>query len=100
MSKYYVTYKDLVEMFIEGATEGLSGGTSHNRNLRIQGKLLIHYDTTIAERMDSKIIINDTRYSLQSSKLQKILRETVSKDKQVILKGIDKGYGGKLSVLI
>ena len=77
-------------MSIAGATEGLSGGTSHNRNLKIKGDLLIHYDTTIAERADSKIIINDTHYSLQSSKLQKILRETVPKGKQVLLKDVEK----------
>lgn len=100
MSKYYVTYKDMVELFLDGATEGLSGGTSHNRNLKIKGDLLIHYDTTIAEKADSKIIINDTHYSLQSSKLQKILRETVPNGKQVLLKDVEKGYGGKLSILI
>lgn len=99
MGKYYITYKELIEEFLSGATEGLSGGKSHNRNLRIEGNLLIHYDTVLAERGKKYIYINDTHYSLQSSKVQKILRETVPESKQKLLYGIEKGNGEKLSNL-
>lgn len=99
MSKYYITYRELVDMFLDGATEGVSGGKSHNQNLKIVDDLLIHYETVIAERKDDFIYINNTHYSLQSSKLQKMLREIIPDENRKLVYGVEKGYGGKLSVL-
>lgn len=99
MNKYYVSYRELVCKFINGATEGLSGGSGHNRNLRIEGDLLIHYETVIAERKGSKVFINSTHYSLQSSKVQKILRETVAEKNQILVYGVERGFNKKLSLI-
>lgn len=100
MSEYYTSYKELVDLFLGGATVGLSGANGRNRNLKIEGALLVHYDTTMAERSGSNIYINDTYYSLQSRKVQKILLENIPEEKQIIVKGVKRGYGKKLSNLV
>ena len=72
------TQIQILEDFLGGATEGRSGGS---RNLIIKGDCLIHYQTTIAERYGEKIILNYTRYSLVTGKMQKAIKELVSEEK-------------------
>ena len=52
------TQIDIVKDFLEGSTDGVSGGSG---NLKIKGNQLVHYRTPIAERLDDKFIVNITR---------------------------------------
>jgi len=64
-------FTELINEFVAGATDERVG------NLKINGNLLIHYETTIAERNDEKFIINNTRYSLQTGRVQKLLKSSI-----------------------
>lgn len=57
----------LVDAFLEGAMEG------EVKSLHIRGDQLIHYNTPIAERSGDKVILNYTRYSLATGKVQKMI---------------------------
>lgn len=41
-----------------------------NRNLKSDGNKLINYNTCIAQWVDGEIILNETKYSLSTSKIQ------------------------------
>ena len=72
-----VTFQSLVDDFIKGDTAGHSGSPSNPGNLRIIQNQLIHYSTPIAERYGDKFIINVTRYSLQTGRLQKMIKSSI-----------------------
>ncbi len=90
------TFENLINNFISGMLDTDSGAISTTKTLKIQGDQLIHYRTPIAERIDGKIIVNITRYSLATGKLQKQLRELVPEDQYIIVKGVHEGYKGSL----
>lgn len=69
-----MTQEQLVKNFLNGAQDGASSGAG---NLKIQGNLLIHYQTIISERCGDKFILNVTRYSIVTGRIQKILRENI-----------------------
>ena len=53
-------------------------GTSSNGNLRSTGDKLINYYTTIAQRLtNGKVIMNSTKYSVSTSKIQSWTRRTL-----------------------
>ena len=68
------TQIQVVQDFLDGATEGRSGSGG---NLIIKGDQLIHYQTVIAERYGDKIILNYSRYSIVTGKIQKAIKEKV-----------------------
>jgi len=84
-------FQQLVNDFIAGATMGNSGS-----NLRIVGDKLIHYETVIAERYNDEFLLNITRYSIQTGRLQKILKEAIPNDVIKYVKSVPKGYRGTL----
>ena len=92
-----VTFENVINSFISGMLDTEDGAVSTTKTLRIQGDQLIHYWTPIAERCDGKIIVNISRYSLATGKLQKQLRELVPEEKYVTVKGVREGYKGSLS---
>ena len=92
-----VTFEKVINNFISGMKESEEGSVSTTKTLRIKGDQLIHYWTPIAERIDNKIIVNITRYSIVTGKLQKQLKELVPEDKYVAIKGVREGYNGSLS---
>lgn len=47
-----MTQEQLIDEFLNGATEGVCGGSG---NLKIKGDKLVHYQTAIAERYDERI---------------------------------------------
>ena len=75
------TQIQVVQDFLDGATEGRSGS---GVNLIIKGDQLIHYQTVIAERYGDKIILNYSRYSIVTGKIQKAIKEKVPEDKLVL----------------
>jgi hypothetical protein len=83
-----ITFQQLINMFVDGATEGYSGTKTNRGNLKIVGDQLIHYNTPIAERFGNKIILNTTRYSLQTGQLQKKIKETIPDEKRIDVKRV------------
>lgn len=92
-----VTFENVITSFISGMLDTDEGAFSTTKTLKIQGDQLIHYWTPIAERRDGKIIVNISRYSLATGKLQKQLRELIPEEKYVTVKGIREGYKGSLA---
>ena len=64
-----VTFEKVIKNFISGLLDTEDGAISTTKTLKIQGDQLIHYWTPIAERLDDKIIVNISRYSLATGKL-------------------------------
>ena len=64
-------FKSLIEKFISGSMDGMVG------NLKIQNNYLIHFDTVILERSNEKFIINFTRYSIQTARLQNQIKSLI-----------------------
>ena len=62
---------DLVKAFVDGATEGDA------LSLHIRGDQLVHYNTAILERHEDNFILNYTRYSLATGKVQKMITDTI-----------------------
>ena len=86
-------FKEISEAFISGATDGKSSGQG---NLKIQGDQLIHYSTPILERYGDLFILNMTRYSLVTGRLQKQLTEMIPSEKLIRITHIPEGYKGLL----
>ncbi len=86
-------YKDIILKFVEGETDGVSSGQG---NLRIRGQVLYHYTTPILERMDKKYILNNTRYSIVTGKLQKQIKESIPEEELIIVTKVAEGYKGSL----
>lgn len=80
----------MIEQFLAGSSEGEAA------SLRIDGCQLIHYNTAIAERYEGKVLLNYTRYSLASGKVQKILIEKIPPEKLVIVKNVPAETRGTL----
>lgn len=57
---------------------------------------MIYYQTAIAERYGEKIIINVTRYSLVTGRLQKMLNQKVAEENQIIARRVKEGHNGSL----
>lgn len=92
-----VTFENVINSFISGMLDTDEGAVSTTKTLKIQGDQLIHYWTPIAERRDGKIIVNISRYSLATGKLQKQLKELVPEEKYVTVKDVREGYKGSLT---
>lgn len=82
---------ELVDAFLKGATEGDAN------SLHVVGDQLIHYQTPIAERHGGRVILNYTRYSLATGKVQKMVTDRVPTDKLIYVKGIDGNFEGTLA---
>lgn len=92
-----MTQEQLVVEFINGAVEGVSGGGG---NLKIKQNKLIHYQTSIAQREPDKIILNMTRYSLVTGRIQKMVREKTKSEELAIVYKVPEGYCGDLKEFI
>lgn len=72
--------KDIINEFINGAVEGISGSKSNPGNLKIRGNQVIHFNTPILERNKKRYVLNMTRYSIQTGRLQKLIMELLMED--------------------
>lgn len=92
-----LTFVQVISNFKAGMADSEDGAISATNTLRIKGDQLIHYWTPIAERYNGKIIVNVTRYSLVTGRLQKQLKELIPEDQYIAVKGIPEGYKGTLT---
>lgn len=92
-----MNFTDLILSFISGATEGYTGTKNNPGNLKILGNLLIHYDTTIMERTDEGLLLNLTHYSIQTGRLQKMIKGMVPESDYTAVYRIPRDYHGSLA---
>ncbi len=92
-----VTFVQLIGSFINGMQDTDEKAKASSGTLKIRGEQLIHYWTPIAERSEDKILVNITRYSLATGRLQKQLKELVPEEKYTTVRGIPEGYKGSLT---
>lgn len=81
----------MIRLWLDGANNG------EVANVKIRGDALVHYSTVIAQRYNDKIILNYTRYSIASGRVQKILTDSIPRDKIIFINGIKGGYMGSLT---
>lgn len=55
---------------VEAFERGIRDATSHTGNLYIDENKLVNYNTTIAQWDNDRMIINKTKYSVSTSKIQ------------------------------
>lgn len=60
-------------------------------NVRSTGDKLFNYETCIAQRHEGKIIVNVTRYSMTTSKMQNYVRRELSDYYVIEVTGVPKG---------
>lgn len=86
--------KQLIELFRDGLDEGRTAGQG---NLKIKGTRLLHYNTTIAERYQNHLILNMTRYSLITGRIQNNIKDAFDGMQIRVITGVIQGYDGLLS---
>ena len=86
-------FKEVEQSFLDGATEGASSGQG---NLKIKGNVLIHYYTPILERYGEKYILNYSRYSIVTGRLQKQIKEMLPEEQIIQITKVPEGYKGSL----
>lgn len=91
-----VNFEQLIKSFMSGMPDSDPEAISSTGTLKIKGDQLIHYYTPIAERSEGKIIVNISRYSLVTGRLQKQLKELVPEDQYVPVRGVREAYKGSL----
>ena len=84
----WMTFQNLIDSFLEGKTEGISGNPTTPGSLKIVGNQLIHFNTPIAERCNDKIILNNSRYSIQTGQLQKKLKSSIPEHIRIDVKKV------------
>jgi hypothetical protein len=61
---------DVIKTFVNGGTTGKT------KNLRIEGEKLFNYNTCLAQRNGTEIVVNATKYSTSTTTIQnKLLHE-------------------------
>ena len=73
---------DLIKGFISGCTSGDA------LSLHIHDEQLVHYNTAILERYQGKFILNYTRYSLATGKVQKMIMDSIGPDDLIYVTGV------------
>lgn len=79
--------KDIINAFINGKAY------AHNTNLRVgcMGDRLINYSTTLAQHCGKKIIFNETKYSVSTSKIQSWLRYAIKDFDLIVVDNVPMG---------
>ena len=62
---------------ISGFVTGLARDGQHTNSVSVNGNKLYSYATCIAERVDGKIVVNETKYSVTTSKHRSYLRRAI-----------------------
>ena len=91
-----MNFSDIVDGFFNGETDLRSGTKTVPGNLYVIGNQLIHYSTPIAERYDSTYIVNLTQYSIQTGRVQKMIKEKLMSVAYKTAKRVPRNYKGSL----
>jgi hypothetical protein len=91
----FKTNEQIIKGFINGATSGKVN------NLKIDGDKLINYGTVIAQRTGEFFVVNRTKYSITTSKIQSMLLRNLNMNGKMVreVTGIEIGYAGNLNRL-
>ena len=74
--------KDVIELFLQ--KKKASGS-----NLYSDGNKLVNYSTTLAQWHDNyHLIVNNTRYSVSTSKNQNWLRRAITSERGIVIKDV------------
>ena len=92
-----MNFQSLIDLFISGETSGRAGTKSAPGNLYIQQEQLIHYNTPIMERYKDTYIVNLSQYSIQTGRVQKMLKETLGGTQYYWVLRVPRDYKGSLS---
>ena len=96
----YKNNNDLIDAFFSGETDAFSGTFAYMSNTKIKGDQLIHFETPILERVGDKIIFNETKYSIQTDRLQKLIKEKLFGKDVIYVSGVLMDHKGSLSEFI
>lgn len=94
--KSFKNAKELVVAFLNGEKEGYAGANRVLSNTRIIDNQIIHYSTPILERSDSLFILNVSRYSIQTKRLQQMIFELLKNNNVVTVSDVEMDYRGSL----
>jgi len=89
-----LTYREVVDEFLKGSSSSIS---NTSKNLKIADNRLIHFNTVIAERQKNKILLNVSRYSILTGKLQKLLSNLIPFSKRIEIHNVPGNYSGTLT---
>lgn len=87
-----MTQIELLRQFVEENLQEGNAGNGHVRNNQY-----IHFFTPILERYYDNYILNQTRYSLITGRLQKNMKAIIPDEKLLIVKMVPEGYKGSLA---
>lgn len=88
------TNEQILKAFVNGKTSGKVG------NLTIEGTKLFNYGTLIASVEDCGFIVNRTKYSPTTSRIQNKLVSLLPSRDVIEVTGVPMGFGGDLSKFI
>ena len=86
-----ITQIELLRQFLEENLQEGNAGNGHVRNNQY-----IHFWTPILERYGDKYILNQTRYSIITGRIQKRMKETVPAEKLILVSKVPENYKGSL----
>ncbi|BDZ78238.1 hypothetical protein [Claveliimonas bilis] len=92
-----LNFQTIIDMFIAGETSGRAGSKTAPGNLSIHGNQLMHYSTPIMERTEKGFIVNLSQYSIQTGRVQKMLKETLKNKHYYWVLKVPRDYKGSLS---
>ena len=90
-----ITQIELLRQFLGENLQDGNAGNGHVKNNQY-----IHFWTPILERFGDKYILNQTRYSLVTGRIQKRIQETIPFEKIIFVKRVPENYKGSLSDFI
>ena len=89
-------FQDIIDSFLSGATTGRAGSKTSPGNLGIKGDQLFHYTTPIMERDGKELIVNLSQYSIQSGRVQKMIKASLANKEYKIVRHVPIDYKGSL----
>ena len=92
-----MNFQTIIDLFLAGETSGRAGSKTAPGNLYIKGEQLIHYNTPIMERYGEEYIVNRSQYSIQTGRVQKMLKESLKDRHYYWVLKVPRNYKGSLS---
>ena len=89
-------FSDIIDGFFKGETNLHSGTKTAPGNLFVTGDQLIHYSTPMVERYGDSYIVNLTQYSIQTGRVQKMIKEKLVSVPYRTARRVPRDYKGSL----